>query len=103
MVRYITASYTAYIDFKIPKGLPLLSMEENKQIGEMGIPFSWYIRWGSLYYFDADGKEQEIATNNESFNNKTPEIDNDEDDGEEYAEEEEEDDGEESSYIEEDE
>ena len=87
MVRIITASYTTYIDFKIPKDLPLLSMEENNNT-KFGIPFSWYVRCYTLYYFDADGKEHEIDGGEESPDNKLPDIDNDEDDGEEYEEEE---------------
>ena len=56
MGRKIVASYTAYSEFKIPKNIPLLSTADNIP----NTPWSWYIKWNTLFYIDGDGNEKEI-------------------------------------------
>lgn len=44
-----------YCEYVVPKGVKILSVEENDKVTEEGTPFSWYIKWNKLYYYDADG------------------------------------------------
>jgi hypothetical protein len=60
-MRCITAIYKVTDAFHIPDDLPLLSIEENeKQLSMSHRPWSWYIKWGVLYYFDEDLKQHDI-------------------------------------------
>ena len=82
MTRTISASYTAYIDFVIPKDIPLMKFDDKNN--KNGVPWSWYVSWGTIHYFDADGKEKEIERNSESHDDiKYAKPDYDEDDEEE--------------------
>ena len=58
-MRTIIASYTVSSEWKIPKDIKLLSEEENKK-AKGNIPFSWWIKYDTLYYIDEDGEEQEL-------------------------------------------
>ena len=85
MVRTISAYYTSYINFNIPKNIPLMKYEDENN--KDGIAWSWYIKWGTIHYFDADGIEKEIEMDNEcndDIKHATPDYD--EDDGKEYEE-----------------
>jgi len=55
-MRVITARYDAYSDFRIPKNVPLLSVEDNEE----GKPWSWWIKYDTLHYIDDKGEEHEI-------------------------------------------
>lgn len=55
----LIAKYGNESHFNIPKGIKLLSIEENKK-AKGSIPGSWYIKWDILHYIDNDGKEKEI-------------------------------------------
>jgi protein MAK16 len=103
MVRIITASFTSYVDFIIPKNLPLLSVDDNEAVTEENVPFSWWVKWGTLHYYDADGEVHDIQLNSESNGGKRPNDFEDEDDGEEYEDEEEEEEKEDSDKEDEDE
>ena len=79
----LIANYITSIQFQVPSKLKLLSVEENDKVKEFGTPYSWYIRWGVLHYFDADGKEQEL-NGDESCDYKRPKsVEEDECDEEE--------------------
>lgn len=56
----ISATFVGNSYFKVPKGVPLLSMEENAKV-DGPVAWSWYVRWNTLHYLDADLKEHEIA------------------------------------------
>ena len=49
---------TAY--FVIPKGVTLLSSQDNKSAKE-NTPWSWWTRWGELHYIDDEGHEHRIS------------------------------------------
>ena len=56
MSTVIRAYYAPiYCEFVVPKGLKMLSVKENDKVTEEGTPFSWYVKWNKLYYFDAEG------------------------------------------------
>jgi hypothetical protein len=40
----------------LPEGVTLLSVEQNTG----AVPWSWWIKWDTLYYLDADLKEHEV-------------------------------------------
>jgi len=86
MVRRITASYTNYLEYVVPKNLPLLSVDENEAVTEENVPFSWWVKWSTFYYYDKNGKMQELPLDSESTGAKRPSDFEDEDDGEEYEE-----------------
>jgi hypothetical protein len=54
--RKILAIYNVYAEFIVPKNVPLLSTRDNAR----GLPFSWCVKWNTLYYQDEDGNEKEI-------------------------------------------
>jgi len=83
----IIASYSTYIRFVVPAKLKLLSIEENDKVKEFGTPYSWYILYGVLHYFDADGKEQELYGDECEVDYKRPDsVVEDEEEGEEEDE-----------------
>lgn len=55
----LEVSYISYATFALPKGVVLLKPSENKAAKE-GTPFTWWIKWKTLHYYDAKGVEQEI-------------------------------------------
>ena len=80
-IKRVTAVSTSCITFRIPEDVTLLSEEESRK-SKYKAPFSWYVRYDTLYYIDADGNEQEINSNDIYHDNKNPssyEIHTDED------------------------
>ena len=55
-MRVIRADYNLSSTFRVPKGVPLLSVEEND--GEKA--WSWWIKWDLLMYIDDKGVEHTI-------------------------------------------
>jgi hypothetical protein len=85
----IYASYTYTTIFSLPKDVFLLSVEENTHRKRMEQVYgSWWIKWDVLHYWDKDGKEIKIKSDEEIDEKKYPEET--EIDYEEHAEEEEE-------------
>jgi hypothetical protein len=87
-MRTIIARYSVSSEWKIPKELKLLSEEENKK-AKGNIPFSWWIKWDTLHYYDADGVEQELEAEyqaSEHTDFKRPDEMEEEDDEEEEDE-----------------
>jgi hypothetical protein len=61
--RVIRVTYSSPEDtYTIPKDLPLLSVEENDKAWRTGrcMPFSWWIKWRTFYYYDKDGNEKTL-------------------------------------------
>jgi len=92
MVRVILANYNLCDVFKIPKNIPLLSVEENNKVLDnnlFNVPYSWYVRWGTLYYFDDKKNECKIKCylNSSDTSKKHPDsYESDEDDDSEEEE-----------------
>jgi hypothetical protein len=40
-------------------------LQENENT-KYGLPYSWFVKWATLYYFDADGNEHEIEAEEDS-------------------------------------
>jgi hypothetical protein len=66
-VRVIRAVYSGpESTFIIPKNLPLLSQEDNAEVGynakegDADVPFHWWIKWDTLYYYNKDGQLKKI-------------------------------------------
>lgn len=58
----LEVSYNVYCTFTLPEGVHLLKPTENnkaKYVKEV-VPFSWWIKWETLHYIDADGTECEV-------------------------------------------
>ena len=70
-IKSITAVSTSCVTFRIPKDVTLLSEEESKA-SKYEAPFSWYVRYDTLYYIDANGNEQEINSDDVYHDNKCP-------------------------------
>ena len=60
-MRTFQATYKTYIQFTIPSDVPLLSPDENDKV-DFKTPWSWYIHWGTLHYFDESLVEYEIES-----------------------------------------
>ncbi len=61
--RVIRVTYSSPEDtYTIPENLPLLSVEENLKAWAKGtrVPFSWWIKWRTFYYYDKDGNEKTL-------------------------------------------
>ena len=60
---YVEATYHVYSHFRLPQGVTLYDHETNiamvKKHGE-GHPFTWWVKWDTLHYYDKDGVEQEV-------------------------------------------
>lgn len=54
----VIVSYSITSWFSLPQGVKLLSVDDNKKAKE-GTPFSWWIKYDTLHWYDADGVEQE--------------------------------------------
>jgi hypothetical protein len=59
-MRTITAVYKLTDVFHVPASIPLLSKEENDKVRYVSKPWSWFIKFQTLVYYDADLKEHEI-------------------------------------------
>jgi len=71
MVRVLIARYNNYSTFRIPKNLPLLSPDDNEK-AEWATPYSWGVKYGTLYYFDEKKEQQKIEVYCEDTNVKYP-------------------------------
>ena len=70
MSRIVTATYKVESTFRVPLGVPLQETE-----GEYGTPWSWGVKWDTMFYFDDKGVIHEIeATHSASddFDYKYP-------------------------------
>ena len=58
----LEVTYTVYCTFKLPEGVHLLTPSENRKAQEKKetVPFSWWIKWQTLHYIDAEGNECEV-------------------------------------------
>lgn len=56
----VMAYYGASRYFNLPKGLTLYEPYVNDTIRAEGVPFSWWIKWDVLYYYDKNGVMCEI-------------------------------------------
>jgi hypothetical protein len=69
-----------YYDFHIPKDVVkyLLSEEQILALVEQGntnkTPGVWWVKFGSLFYFDLQGEQQRIERNSESMDTKWPDT-----------------------------
>lgn len=59
-MRIVQASYTSYSVFKISSKIPLLSVKENNLADHETTPWSWWVKWDTLYYRDASGELKTI-------------------------------------------
>ena len=55
-MRVIRADYLLTSSFRVPKKVPLLSVEDND--GDKA--WSWWVKWDTLHYIDDKGVEHEI-------------------------------------------
>jgi len=55
----ITVWWRCSEKFTLPVGVKLLSPRGN-QLAHSGDPFTWYVRWDTLHYYDKDGAEHEV-------------------------------------------
>ena len=60
-MRMLIATYYVSSGFKVPAHIPLLSVEENRK-GQCGSsrPWSWWIKYDTLHYYDDKGVEHLI-------------------------------------------
>jgi hypothetical protein len=86
----VECKYTVYGSYSLPKSVKLLSVEENKKKENWGKPFSWYIIWDTLHYFDAEGKEHTVDGGGEQYDWKRPDDDSEAIYEDDHAEEDEE-------------
>ena len=60
-VQILTACFTSYSQWKLPRGLILKESEEGSK---------WWIKWGTLHYLDANGEEHALEPDTEGECNK---------------------------------
>ena len=58
-MRLLVADYIMSSGFKIPSNVPLLSTEENDKAPEK-TPWSWWVKWDKLHYYNDKGEICEI-------------------------------------------
>jgi len=58
-MRTLVVDYCYSSGFKIPSKIPLLSVEENKK-AKWQTPWSWYVKYDRLHYFDKKGERNVI-------------------------------------------
>ena len=53
-MRTLVVDYCVSSEFKIPRSIPLLSVEDNKKCCDSNdtTPWSWWIKYDTLYYYD---------------------------------------------------
>lgn len=68
----LQVSYTNYCTFNLPEGVHLLKPSENNKAKYKKeiVPFSWWIKWATLHYIDADGSECEVEGDSSDGQNK---------------------------------
>jgi hypothetical protein len=87
MPRY-TACYDAYLEFIVPKSVSEYLLNEDDARNDGKTIGSWWIRYGTFYYIDKEGKRQEIDNEGEhevDYKRPTGDVmidDCDDDDGE---------------------
>jgi hypothetical protein len=54
--QVIRANYAFDSTWELPVGLKLLTEQEMEKLENKEVPFSWWIRWNELHYYDADMK-----------------------------------------------
>jgi hypothetical protein len=79
------AVYKTQTIFHVPKGVRLLSLDDNKNAGN--VAGSWYIKWDKLIYLDKDLKEVEIDGDEFEMDKKRPDEITEEDEEEDEEEE----------------
>lgn len=84
------AVYKTHTIFHVPKGVRLLSLDDNKNAGN--IAGSWYIKWDKLIYLDKDLKEVEVDGDESEMDKKRPDEITEEDEEEDREDSEDEDD-----------
>jgi hypothetical protein len=67
----ITAYYSSCTLFSIPKGINLLSEQESEDCNYEK-PFSWWVKYATLTFINADG-EKEYIYGDDCCDNKHPE------------------------------
>ena len=70
-MKQITAHYNSYSKFEIPDEVYLLPYEENEEANE-GTYGSWWIKWGTLYYYNQTGEVCLIESFDEDTDRKWP-------------------------------
>ena len=68
----LLATYNAYSTFEIPDDVFLLTVEENAGAENMTVG-SWWIKWNTLHYIDANGDEKKIDGSDPDVDAKRPE------------------------------
>jgi hypothetical protein len=76
--------YKTQTIFHVPKGVRLLSLDDNKNAGN--VAGSWYIKWDKLIYLDKDLKEVEIDGDEFEMDKKRPDEITEEDEEEDEEE-----------------
>jgi len=69
-MKTITARYDTYINFCIPEDIILMSLDEVENFQNEEKPGYWWIKWGTLYYIDKNGKTQEIEPSSKKTDTK---------------------------------
>jgi hypothetical protein len=78
MTTSLVVYYAISRDIRVPKELAK-KLRENENT-EYGLPYSWFVKWATLYYFDADGNEHEIQAEDDNEGYKRADDMNWEDD-----------------------
>ena len=97
-MRTLVVDYCVSSEFKIPRSIPLLSVEDNKKCCDSNdtTPWSWWIKYDTLYYYDNNKIVHTINTyfsaSDSDFKYPNKDSEQFDDDGEEEEEEEEEED-----------
>ena len=79
------AVYKTQTVFHVPKGVRLLSLDDNKNAHD--VAGSWYIKWDKLIYLDKDLKEVEVDGDEFEMDKKRPDEITEEDEEEDKEEE----------------
>jgi len=58
MSSQLVLNYRVFRCILVPEELAK-KLRENENT-KYGLPYSWFVKWATLYYFDADGNEHEI-------------------------------------------
>jgi hypothetical protein len=58
-MKEIVATFDTYVHFEIPENVFLLPEEENDSADD-DTPGKWWVKWGTLYYFDQNKNIVEI-------------------------------------------
>jgi len=63
----IFAYYNTISSFQLPAGVVLLTPEQCQNVNDDDGPVAWYwwVKWNTLYYYDADLKKHEVEADQE--------------------------------------